>query len=129
MHMRSHPFVLLGLAVLAWTSPAVAQNDLATARQELDTMFERPEGTLISEAQKKKLADFLARCHGFEDELFALVRDRRGSISAEHGIGLLKRDHLHYSRSAEEIAIMRGIKAVIDPAGIFNPGKIFPPAE
>ncbi|MCA8965323.1 MAG: redoxin family protein, partial [Planctomycetes bacterium] len=64
MHMRSHPFVLLGLAVLAWTSPAVAQNDLATARQELDTMFERPEGTLISEAQKKKLADFLARHEG-----------------------------------------------------------------
>jgi FAD/FMN-containing dehydrogenase len=72
-----------------------------------------------------ELEDFLARCHGFEDELFALVRDHRGSISAEHGIGLLKRDHLQYSRTPAELEIMRGIKAVLDPAGLLNPGKIF----
>jgi len=68
---------------------------------------------------------FLGRCHGFEDELFALVQAHQGSISAEHGIGLLKRDHLHYSRSPTELSIMRGIKAVLDPTGLFNPGKIF----
>ncbi len=72
-----------------------------------------------------ELEAFLARCHSFEDELFGLVRDHRGSISAEHGIGLLKRDHLHYSRSPTELALMRGIKAVLDPAGLLNPGKIF----
>ncbi|MEZ4452390.1 MAG: FAD-binding oxidoreductase [Nannocystaceae bacterium] len=81
----------------------------------------RPDGA--------ELADFLARCHGFEDPLFSLVQVHGGSISAEHGVGLLKRDHLHYSRSATEVAIMRGIKAVLDPGGLFNPGKIFPAAE
>lgn len=77
----------------------------------------RPEGLTIEV--------FLGCCHGFEDELFALVREHGGSISAEHGIGLLKRDHLHYSRSPLELSIMRGIKELLDPAGLMNPGKIF----
>ncbi|HEY8375738.1 MAG TPA: FAD-binding oxidoreductase, partial [Nannocystis sp.] len=71
------------------------------------------------------LPDFLARVHGFDDELYALIAAHGGSISAEHGVGLLKREHLHHTRSATEIAIMRGIKAVLDPTGLFNPGKIF----
>ena len=48
-----------------------------------------------------------------------------GSISAEHGVGLLKRDHLHFSRNPTELALMRGLKSVFDPTGLFNPGKIF----
>ncbi len=48
-----------------------------------------------------------------------------GSISAEHGIGLVKRPYLSSTRSAAEIAAMRGIKAVLDPNGIMNPGKLF----
>lgn len=48
-----------------------------------------------------------------------------GAISAEHGIGLEKRDYLHLSRSPEEIALMRTLKATLDPKGILNPGKIF----
>ena len=71
------------------------------------------------------LPEFLARVHGFDDATYALVRACGGSISAEHGVGLLKRDHLHYSRSPEELAIFRGIKSALDPAGLFNPGKIF----
>ncbi|MGB1907890.1 MAG: FAD-linked oxidase C-terminal domain-containing protein, partial [Spongiibacter sp.] len=47
------------------------------------------------------------------------------SVSAEHGVGLLKKDYLTYSRSAEEVALMRQVKQVFDPAGIMNPGKIF----
>lgn len=59
------------------------------------------------------------------DELtYALVEDMDGSISAEHGVGLLKREHLHHSRSAAELAMMRAIKHALDPAGLFNPGKI-----
>ena len=46
-------------------------------------------------------------------------------MAAEHGVGLLKKDYLHYSRSALEIDIMRQIKKVFDPQGIMNPGKIF----
>lgn len=48
-----------------------------------------------------------------------------GSISAEHGIGLLKKPYLTLSRTPEELAVMRQIKAVLDPSGILNPGKIF----
>ena len=71
------------------------------------------------------LSAFLDRVHAFDDELYALVQAHDGSISAEHGVGLLKRDHLHFSRTPTEIALMRGIKAVLDPAGLLNPGKIF----
>ncbi|MDQ6214559.1 FAD-binding oxidoreductase [Achromobacter insolitus] len=47
-----------------------------------------------------------------------------GSISAEHGIGQLKRDHFLHSKDALELRLMREIKAVLDPAGIMNPGKL-----
>jgi FAD/FMN-containing dehydrogenase len=60
-----------------------------------------------------------------ERAVYEIVSRRRGSISAEHGIGLLKREFLHLSRSPEEIALMRTIKQAMDPNGILNPGKIF----
>ncbi len=56
--------------------------------------------------------------------VFELVQRHRGSISAEHGIGLVKKDYLAYSRSPAEIALMRGLKALMDPDNLFNPGKI-----
>ncbi|WP_438036529.1 FAD-linked oxidase C-terminal domain-containing protein [Sorangium sp. So ce204] len=54
---------------------------------------------------------------------FSLVKRHHGSISAEHGMGLLKRDYLPYPRSAEELAIMRSIKRALDPLNLMNPGK------
>lgn len=71
-------------------------------------------------------AAFHAQCNALTPEVFALVQKHGGSVSAEHGVGLLKRDYLHYTRSAEEIAVMRQIKAVLDPDGILNPGKMLP---
>jgi FAD/FMN-containing dehydrogenase len=62
--------------------------------------------------------------HDLEDAVYSIVSKRRGSISAEHGIGLLKREFLHYSRSPAELALMRAIKQAMDPNGILNPGKI-----
>jgi FAD/FMN-containing dehydrogenase len=59
-----------------------------------------------------------------EEAVYGLVAKRRGSISAEHGIGSLKREFLHLSRSPEELALMRTIKHAMDPNGILNPGKI-----
>lgn len=47
-----------------------------------------------------------------------------GSISAEHGIGRLKREELAVYKSASEIGLMRKIKAALDPSGIMNPGKV-----
>jgi FAD/FMN-containing dehydrogenase len=60
--------------------------------------------------------------------VYAFVYDMlgpyRGSISAEHGIGLLKREFLSVSRSQEELAAMAAIKRALDPHGILNPGKL-----
>jgi FAD/FMN-containing dehydrogenase len=60
-----------------------------------------------------------------EEAVYGITSRRRGSISAEHGIGSLKKRFLHYSRSPEEIALMQAIKKAMDPNGILNPGKIF----
>ncbi len=49
----------------------------------------------------------------------------RGSVSAEHGIGLEKKAYLGYTRSDAEIELMRKTKRMMDPANILNPGKIF----
>ena len=73
------------------------------------------------------LDDFLARCHAFDPIMYGLVREFAGSVSAEHGIGLLKRDYLDHTRSAREIASMRAIKQIFDPLGLLNPGKVFAP--
>ena len=59
--------------------------------------------------------DFYQRCHTISPKLFALIGARGGSISAEHGVGLLKRDFLHFTRSDEEIALMRSVKQVFRP--------------
>jgi FAD/FMN-containing dehydrogenase len=71
------------------------------------------------------MADFQQRCGEVSKWVFEIVQRYGGSVSAEHGVGLLKKDYLHYSRSELEISIMRQIKKAFDPAGIMNPGKIF----
>ncbi len=69
--------------------------------------------------------DFQARCGEVSKGVFEIVQSYRGSVSAEHGVGLLKKDYLVYSRDPAEIALMRQLRQVLDPAGIMNPGKIF----
>lgn len=68
---------------------------------------------------------FFLTCREIDKKVFALVKKYRGSVSAEHGVGLKKKEYLSFSRSQAEIDIMRGIKKVFDPDGIMNPGKIF----
>jgi FAD/FMN-containing dehydrogenase len=60
-----------------------------------------------------------------ESLLYEIVERYQGSVSAEHGVGLAKRDHLHCSRSEEELALMRRMKRMLDPDNILNPNKIF----
>ena len=70
---------------------------------------------------------FFATCAKVNKWVFEIVERYNGSISAEHGVGMTKRDYLAYSRSPTEIAYMKAIKQVFDPNGIMNPGKIFAP--
>jgi glycolate oxidase subunit GlcD len=69
--------------------------------------------------------EFFNKCVNVNKWVFDIVEKYKGSISAEHGVGIVKKDYLQYTRSSEEIAIMKGIKLVFDPKGVMNPGKIF----
>jgi FAD/FMN-containing dehydrogenase len=80
--------------------------------------FLKPKGMSVPE--------FVGHTSSSDHELFALVQRHGGSISAEHGIGLVKKPYLAYSRSPAEIATLRAIKAALDPKNILNPGKILP---
>jgi glycolate oxidase subunit GlcD len=68
---------------------------------------------------------FVARCKSVDSELFKVIEKLGGSVSAEHGVGLVKKPFLAYTRSIAEIEMMKGIKKAFDPDGIMNPGKIF----
>ena len=72
-------------------------------------------------------AEFIAQCARVTEVLAESLARHDGSISAEHGIGLVKKPFLLGTRSAGEIAVMRGIRRVLDPNGIMNPGKLFDP--
>ena len=63
--------------------------------------------------------------YAIECFVYDVVHDWKGSISAEHGVGTLKREFLKISRSPMEIQVMKAIKFTLDPNGILNPGKIF----
>ncbi|WP_045771149.1 FAD-binding oxidoreductase [Xanthomonas albilineans] len=70
-------------------------------------------------------ADFIAACEHVTTLLAQVLAAHGGSISAEHGIGLVKKPYLDSTRSAQEIALMRAVKRVFDPSGLLNPGKLF----
>ena len=65
----------------------------------------------------------------FEPYVFDYIKDVKGSISAEHGIGLLKAPYLHHSKSQDLIDYMKNIKDMFDPNGILNPYKVLPQTQ
>jgi FAD/FMN-containing dehydrogenase len=68
--------------------------------------------------------EFVQECRKVDVLIFQTIQKYRGSISAEHGVGLTKKSFLNYTRSTAEIELMRGIKKVFDPDSIMNPGKV-----
>jgi FAD/FMN-containing dehydrogenase len=78
----------------------------------------------VSQPLGANTADFLGRWHDVNAVVFDIVLRMGGSISAEHGIGVLKRDELPDVKDKVAIELMRSIKAVLDPLGIMNPGKV-----
>ena len=71
--------------------------------------------------------EFYKQTDQLEKEVYQLVKSFNGSISAEHGIGVLKKQDLPFRRSELELDLMRKIKSIFDPGGILNPGKVFDP--
>ncbi|MBP1850368.1 FAD-binding oxidoreductase [Rhizobium halophytocola] len=78
----------------------------------------------ISQPLGADKADFIGRWREMNAVVHAIVRKHGGSISAEHGVGQLKRDELAGIRPEIETELMRRIKIAFDPAGIMNPGKV-----
>lgn len=78
----------------------------------------------ISQAVDDDRDVFLAKWQEVSNQVHAIVRDHSGSISAEHGIGTLKRDELAATKQPVEMDMMRGIKQLLDPNNILNPGKV-----
>jgi FAD/FMN-containing dehydrogenase len=72
-------------------------------------------------------ADFVSDCEQVTQLLAQALKAHEGSISAEHGIGLVKKHYLDSTRSAAEIALMRGVRHAMDPQALLNPGKLFDP--
>ncbi|WP_282297922.1 FAD-binding oxidoreductase [Stenotrophomonas sp. PS02289] len=70
-------------------------------------------------------AEFLQQCEHVTKLLAQVLKEFDGSISAEHGIGLVKKGYLDSTRGAAEIALMKAVKRTFDPQGLLNPGKVF----
>jgi len=73
-----------------------------------------------------KDVDFVESCKSADEAVYSLIQSLGGSISAEHGVGLLKLPYLSYTQSKIESALMADIKRTFDPHGILNPGKMIP---
>jgi len=69
-------------------------------------------------------ARFKSECETVSNEVLALVERYEGSVSAEHGVGLFKKEHLGFSRAASEVESLNAIKQVFDPSNVMNPGKL-----
>ena len=78
----------------------------------------------VSQPDGMDKAQYLSLWEAMSDAVHGLVADMNGSISAEHGIGQMKRGALVRHKSPVELDVMRAIKAALDPNAILNPGKV-----
>ena len=80
----------------------------------------------LMKPESMQVPEFKALCKKADEGMFDWIRKFEGSVSAEHGIGMLKRHLLPFSRTEDEIRLMRQMKQVFDPKGLLNPGKVLP---
>jgi FAD/FMN-containing dehydrogenase len=78
----------------------------------------------LMKPEKMELPEFRALCAKADEQMFTWIQGYEGSVSAEHGIGLLKKHLLKFTRSETEIELMREFKKTFDPKNLLNPGKI-----
>jgi D-lactate dehydrogenase (cytochrome) len=77
-----------------------------------------PEGMSASE--------FMSRAADLHRAVYDIASEYGGSFAAEHGVGIVKLDEMSRYRSEVELDLMRGMKKLLDPKGLFNPGKVLP---
>ena len=78
----------------------------------------------LTQPERADTAAYLGSWQEFNDIVHGVVRELRGSISAEHGVGMMKCEEITHYKSAVEIELMRRVKRALDPANIMNPGKV-----
>jgi FAD/FMN-containing dehydrogenase len=78
----------------------------------------------LSQPEGADKAAFLARWEELSRIVHDIVAKHEGSISAEHGVGQMKREEIRRYKQPAEIAMMRAVKKALDPDNIFNPGKV-----
>jgi D-lactate dehydrogenase (cytochrome) len=78
----------------------------------------------LTQPEGADTAAYLARWQEFNDIVHGVVKELHGSISAEHGVGTLKREEIAHYKPTVEIELMRRVKRALDPANIMNPGKL-----
>jgi FAD/FMN-containing dehydrogenase len=102
---------------------------LARVNRELEAGFDHATNLVFGHIGDNNLhlavttgreADLEALC----DLVYGATGDHQGSVSAEHGVGVLRVPYLHHSRTAEEIDLMRRLKRALDPNTILNAGRV-----
>lgn len=78
----------------------------------------------VSQPEDMAGADFLAERERVATVVYDIVNSFAGSISAEHGVGILKKEQLRRYRSPVEVGLMQALKAALDPENLLNPGKV-----
>lgn len=71
--------------------------------------------------------EFFNKCEEVNSYVFEVVNKFDGSISAEHGVGMTKKNYLEFSRTDVELSYMKALKQVFDKNWIMNPGKLIDP--
>ena len=129
-----------GIGELLATMGPVVNTDISVPISQMKIFVEQLESSLYEAFPTIKLRIFghigdsnlhLCAGTGLAEDLDAISANImnmtgqfKGSVSAEHGIGVLKKKYLHYSRTPEEIELMRALKNTMDPNGILNAGRV-----